>query len=55
VQSDAPLELADLAAQKQTGHFETGLPGPGLSDPGLSLVRLMSSAGVMKAAIGLGE
>jgi hypothetical protein len=55
VQSDGPLEVAGLKTQKQTGHFETGLPGPGLSDPGLSLVRLMSSAGVMKAAIGLGE
>jgi len=55
VQSDGPLEVAGLKTQKQTGHFETGLPGPGLSDPGLSLVRLMSSTGVMKAAIGLGE
>jgi len=55
VQSDGPLKLAGLKTQKQTGHFETGLPGPGLSDPGLSLVRLLSSTGVMKAAIGLGE
>jgi len=50
VQSDAPLELAGVKAQKQPGHTETALP-----DPGLSLVQMMSSAGVMKAAMGRGE
>jgi hypothetical protein len=55
VQSDGPLKLAGLKTQKRTGHSETGVSGSGLSDPGLSLVRLMSSAGAMKAAIGRGE
>ena len=50
VQSDGPLELAGLKAQRQTGHSGDGLP-----DPGLSLVRMMSSAGVMKAAMGREE
>ena len=50
VQSDGPLELAGLKAQRQTGHSGDGLP-----EPGLSLVRMMSSAGVMKAAMGREE
>ncbi len=42
VQSDAPLQVAGAVGKGS----ETG------SDPGLSLVRMLSSAGVMKAAIG---
>jgi hypothetical protein len=45
VQSDAPLQIAGLDGR-------SGLPGAGLSDPGVDLVRLMSSAGMMKAGIG---
>jgi hypothetical protein len=41
VQSDAPMQVAGGA----------GSSGEGLGDPGLDLARLMSSAGVMKAAI----
>jgi hypothetical protein len=55
VQSDAPLEMAGIAAQKQSGHSRAVRSDSGLSDPGLSLVRMMSSAGVMKAAIRHGE
>jgi hypothetical protein len=40
-QSDAPLEVV-TGAKESSGHF----------DPGVSLVRLFSSAGVMKAAMG---
>ena len=40
VQSDAPLQVADARHGEQ------------VNDPGLALVRMMSSAGVMKAAIG---
>jgi len=39
VQSDAPLQVAG------------GRAGNERNDPGLSLVRVMSSAGVMKAAL----
>lgn len=46
VQSDAPLEVAGGAAKSRSARSVAGLP-----DPGLSLVRLISSAGVMKAAI----
>ena len=41
VQSEGPLELADVR----------GVVNPAAFDPGLSLVRMMSSAGVMKAAM----
>ena len=41
--------VGGLKAQRQTGHSGDGF------DPGLSLVRMMSSAGVMKAAMGRGE
>jgi hypothetical protein len=41
IQADGPLQIADVPAS-----------GAGLADPGMSLVRLMSSAGVMKAAMG---
>jgi hypothetical protein len=43
-QSDAPLEVvsAGSGAKDSAGHF----------DPGVSLVRMFSSAGVMKAAVG---
>jgi hypothetical protein len=43
VQSDAPLQVA--GAPRRDGGFSGG-------DPGIDLVRLMSSAGVMKAAMG---
>ena len=43
VQSDAPLQVADAAGK--------GQPGAVGFDPGLGMVRLMSSAGVMKAAM----
>jgi hypothetical protein len=43
IQSDGPLQVAGSTAS-----------GAGMADPGLALVRLMSSAGVMKAAIGGG-
>jgi hypothetical protein len=43
VQSDSPLQVAGVAAGKTMGA--TG------SDPGLDMVRLMSSAGMMKMAI----
>ena len=42
IQSNAPLQLADAAGKRS-------MVG---NDPGLSLVRMFSSAGVMKAAIG---
>jgi hypothetical protein len=42
-QTDGPLQLASWAADKP--------PKMG-NDPGLSLVRMFSSAGVMKAALG---
>jgi hypothetical protein len=45
-QSNAPLQLADAVKSK-------GAVGSDGSDPGLSLVRVLSSAGVMKAAIGM--
>ncbi len=44
VQSDAPLEVV---TNDQSGPLQAGA-----SDPGLSLVRLFSSAGAMKAAMG---
>jgi hypothetical protein len=49
VQSDAPLQVADAAA---TDGKRVGNDLNGQNDPGLSLVRMMSSAGVMKAVIG---
>jgi hypothetical protein len=55
VQSDAPLELAGVDAKGRPAHSSAEHSSAGLTDPGLSLVRLMSSAGVMKAAIGRGE
>ena len=55
VQSDGPLELAGVDAKGHSAHSSAEHSSAGLTDPGLSLVRLMSSAGVMKAAIGLGE
>jgi len=55
MQSNAPLEIAGLAAQKHSGQFRTLQSDSGLPDPGLSLVRMMASAGVMKAAIRRGE
>jgi hypothetical protein len=47
VQSDAPLQIAGWsgAATSQSG----------LGDPGLSLVRLLSTQGVMKAGFGIGN
>jgi hypothetical protein len=44
IQSDAPLQIAGVPAR---GRIEVGTG----DDPGLSLARLFSSAGVMKAAI----
>ena len=46
VQSDAPLQVAGISSNEHVG-------GSGLvvTDPGMSLVRLFASAGVMKAAI----
>jgi hypothetical protein len=52
VQSDAPLELAGVRAQSRAGFSDAGLTGLNLSDPGLSLVRMFYTAGVMKAAMG---
>jgi hypothetical protein len=54
-QSDAPLELAGADAKDREGLPDTGLHGMNLPDPGLSLVRMISSAGVMKAAMERGE
>ena len=55
VQSDAPLQVARADAAARTAwagvKARTSADGCGLFDPGLSLVRVMSSAGVMKAAI----
>ncbi|HUD22248.1 MAG TPA: hypothetical protein VMQ60_05345 [Acidobacteriaceae bacterium] len=42
VQSEGPLQLAGVTGEHHSGAL----------DPGLSLVRMLSSAGVMKAAIG---
>jgi hypothetical protein len=47
VQSDAPLQIARGAG--------AGASAAGLADPGLSLVRLLSSQGVMKAGFGVGN
>jgi hypothetical protein len=47
VQSNAPLQVA-WSQKSQRPEAGSGL---GVSDPGLSLVRMFSSAGVMKAAI----
>ena len=47
VQSDAPLQVA--AAARRAGESMR------LSDPGLALVRMLSSAGVMKAAMAAAE
>ena len=55
VQSDAPLELVRADAKGREGLPDAGLHGMNLPDPGLSLVRMISSAGVMKAAMGRGE
>ena len=52
VQSDAPLELAGTNAKGHGESSDADLAGLNLPDPGLSLVRLISSAGVMKAAMG---
>ena len=49
VQSDAPLQIAGLPA-KRGGDSDLLA-----NDPGLGLVRLFSSAGVMKAALGVGN
>ncbi len=55
VQSDAPLQVARADAGMRTvgtgRNAAADVAGGGLFDPGLSLVRMMSSAGVMKAAI----
>jgi hypothetical protein len=50
-QSDAPLEMAGADAKGRAVH-SAERSSDGLADPGLSLVRMMSSAGVMKAAMG---
>jgi hypothetical protein len=55
VQSDGPLELAGVGAKGRPAHSSAEHSSAGLTDPGLSLVRVMSSAGVMKAAMGHGE
>jgi hypothetical protein len=55
VQSDAPLELAGMGAKDHPAHSSAEHSSVGLADPGLSLVRMMSSAGVMKAAMGREE
>jgi hypothetical protein len=49
VQSDAPLQIA-RGRGAGLGGSESGL-----TDPGLSLVRLLSSEGVMKAGFGIGN
>jgi hypothetical protein len=49
VQSNAPLQVAGLDAKGRSG-----VPDAGVSDPGVDLVRLMSSAGMMKAGLGIG-
>jgi hypothetical protein len=46
IQSDAPMQIAGAPVN------QAAPPALKLGDPGLSLVRLLSSAGVMKAAIG---
>jgi hypothetical protein len=46
VQSSAPLQLAESPAKVRSGRVE--LPA---FDPGVSLVRMFLSAGVMKAAL----
>jgi hypothetical protein len=43
VQSDAPLQVAEV--------LRNARPSAPRGDPGIELVRLMSSAGLMKAAI----
>jgi len=53
-QSDAPLELVRADAKGRAIHSAES-SSDGLADPGLSLVRMMSSAGVMKTALGRGE
>jgi len=55
VQSDGPLELAGADAKGLPAHSSAEHSSAGLTDPGLSLVRVMSSAGVMKVAMGRGE
>jgi hypothetical protein len=55
VQSDAPLEMAGVDAKDHSGASSAEHSSAGLTDPGLSLMRLMSSAGVMKAAMDRGE
>jgi hypothetical protein len=55
VQSDGPLELAGMGAKGHPAHSSAEHSSVGLTDPGLSLVRMMSSAGVMKAAMGREE
>jgi hypothetical protein len=45
VQSDAPLQVAGSSRNGRTSSIP-------VSDPGLSLIRLFSSSGVMKAAMG---
>jgi hypothetical protein len=49
VQSDAPLQIASVGGKERLAESE-----PLANDPGLSLVRLFSSAGVMKASLGNG-
>jgi hypothetical protein len=49
VQSDAPLQVAGLIPKERGG-----VQGAGLFDPGVELMRLMSSAGMMKAGLGSG-
>jgi hypothetical protein len=48
IQSDAPLQIAVSSDTAQREHMVSAI---GLADPGLSLVRLLASAGVMKAAL----
>jgi hypothetical protein len=49
VQSNAPLQIAGMGAKAKGS-----LPDAGISDPGVDLVRMMSSAGMMKAGLGIG-
>jgi len=57
VQSDAPLQIARITGASPGAGAATRAATSGLrlTDPGLSLVRLLSSQGVMKAGFGIGN
>jgi len=51
-QSDAPLEVASDASKNSARRLDPNHFGSARFDPGTSLVRVFSAAGVMKAAVG---